>query len=253
MKEKWLSVSEIARRIGKMRASPREAYFGVGAERLWREEEPGLTLRAITAKSNVVKQLGLNLPTWGGKRKGAGRKPNGAKAGVSHLQRERFPSRHPVHVTMRMLAGVGYLRGHRRYRSIERALRQARERLGARLVHFSVQGNHLHLMVEAADARALSRAMQGLAIRIARALNRARGRSGKVFADRYHSRALATRREVANALRYVLQNFRHHLREDVAPAGADPCSSAAWLVVPLLPEAPVVAPRTWLLRHARDG
>jgi hypothetical protein len=116
-----------------------------------------------------------------------------------------------------------------------------------------VQGNHLHLLVEAADKAALSRGMQGLAVRVARALNRVAGRRGKVFSDRYHSRPLATRREVANALRYVLQNFRHHLREDVVPRGADPCSSAACLVLPLPPDAPVVPPRTWLLRRVVDG
>ena len=63
----------------------------------------------------------------------------------------------------------------------------------------------------------------------------------------------ASRREVARALRYLLENFRHHLREDVAPRGEDPCSSAAWMKMPLAEGAPVVRPRTWLLRHARDG
>ena len=95
--------------------------------------------------------------------------------------------------------------------------------------------------------------MQGLAVRLARALNRCARRSGRVFADRYYSHVLETRREVANALRYVLLNFRDHLREDVAPEGADPCSSAIWLTAPLPRDAPVVAPRTWLLRHADDG
>jgi hypothetical protein len=107
--------------------------------------------------------------------------------------------------------------------------------------------------VEAEGQVALARGMQSLAVRLAYALNRLARRQGRVFADRYHSRALATRREVANALRYILQNFRHHLRENVAPEGADPCSSAAWLVIEVTPEAPVVAPRTWLLRHAADG
>lgn len=201
-----------------------------------------------------MRQLGLDLRTWGGKRKGAGRKPNGDKPGVSHLQRERFPARHPVHVTMRMLREVGFLRAGRKFRAIERALRAAKDLYGVRVIHFSVQGNHLHLLVEAESQAALSRGMQSLAVRLVWALNRAAGRRGPVFSDRYHSRALATRREVANALNYVLQNFRHHLREDVAPEGLDPCSSAEWLVVPLTPSAPVVAPMTWLLRAvARAG
>ena len=61
--------------------------------------------------------------------------------------------------------------------------------------------------------------MQGLAIRLARSLNRLAGRTGKVFSDRFHSLVLKTLREVANAIRYVLENFRHHLREDVGPEG----------------------------------
>lgn len=74
-----------------------------------------------------------------------------------------------------------------------------------------------------------------------------------MFTGRYHSWPLATRREVANALRYILENFRHHVRPDVAPDGIDPCSSAKWLSIPLEQDAPVVAAKTWLLRHARDG
>ena len=154
---------------------------------------------------------------------------------------------------MRILSGVGYLRGYRLRIAIEGALRDAKGRFGLRVIHYSIQGNHLHLLIEADGAMSLCRGAQGLAIRIARAINRAQGRQGKVFSDRYHARALATRREVVNALRYILENYRHHLRADVAPKGADPCSSAMWLSIPVTGDAPVVPPRTWLLRHARDG
>src|SRR5919204_1189382 len=181
----------------------------------------------------LMKQLAFKLPTWGGKRRHAGRKPKGEKALVSHLQRQRFPSRYPVHVTLRTLPGVGYLRGWKLFQAIRAAIREAQERFGARIVHFSVQGNHLHLLVEAEGVESLARGMQGLIIRIAKAINRVAGRRGKVFMDRYHSHVLSERRQVANALRYVLENYRHHLRPDVAPSGLDPCSSAAWLTMPL--------------------
>jgi putative transposase len=199
-----------------------------------------------------MNQLAFKLPTWGGKRRRAGRKPKATKAGVPHLEREGFHGRYPVHVTLRAFAGVGYLRRWRVFQAIRVAIREAQERFGVRIVHFSVQGNHLHLLVEAEGAESLSRGVQGLTIRIARAINRAAGRRGKVFADRYHAHILSTRREVANALRYVLENFRHHLRPDVAPVGLDPCSSAAWLPIPLAADAPIVAPRTWLMRNASD-
>ena len=192
----------------------------------------------------------MKLPTWGGKRDGAGRKPKGENAGVPHLSRPEFKARHPVHVTMRMLAGVGFLRGYSRKRAIENALRAAKERFGVRVVHYSIQGNHLHLIVEADDPSSFSRAMQGLAIRIARALNRLSGRTGRVFADRFHSVIMESLRQVASAIRYVLENFRHHLREDVAPRGIDPCTSAGWTGGRSDEQPPFSAPRTWLVRAA---
>lgn len=107
-------------------------------------------------------------------------------------------------------------------------------------MHYSVQGNHLHLIVEAADAPTLSRGMQGLATRLARRANALAGRRGSVFADRYHARALATPREVKHAVRYVLGNYRHHAREHLPRGFVDPLTSRA--------EAPLVAPSVWLLR-----
>ncbi len=187
----------------------------------------------------------MKLPSRGGKREGAGRKPNGATAGVSHVRRPQFKARHPVHVTMRVLPGVGFLRGFSRRKAIENALREVKLRFGMRVVHYSIQGNHLHLVVEVEDPSMFSRAIQGLAIRLARALNRIAGRAGKVFSDRFHSHVLESLREVVNAVRYVVENFRHHLREDVAPEGVDPCSSAVWSG----DDGPVSSPMTWLLRQ----
>jgi len=197
-----------------------------------------------------MKQMVMKLPSHGGKRKGAGRKPkNGVQAGVSHAARPQFKARHPVHVTMRLLPGVGYLRGYSRRRAIEDGLRETKMRFGMRVVHYSIQGTHLHLIVECDDPSAFSRAVQGLAIRLARALNRIAGRVGRVFADRFHAHVMKALGEVANAVRYVLENVRHHLREDVAPEGADPCSSAGWLGRRSGDEIPVSAPQTWLLRQ----
>ncbi|HEY0838782.1 MAG TPA: hypothetical protein VGD74_01215 [Vulgatibacter sp.] len=138
---------------------------------------------------------------------------------------------------------VWNLRTRRCYRVIEKALFAASDRLGMRLTHYSVQGNHLHLIVEARDAQALSRGAQGLCVRIARGLNRLMLRKGKVFADRFHSHILRTPREVRNAIAYVLGNAGiHALRQGKpAPRGSDPYAAGTG--------DPVVAPpRTWLLR-----
>ena len=198
----------------------------------------------MRTRQATSRQQEMVFRTWGGRREGAGRKPTGGRAGVPHLRREGLSPSHPVHVTLRVRKEVWSLRSRRCFRQIERAFIQSRERFGMRLTHYSVQGNHLHLIVEAAGERALSRGMQGLCIRIAKGLNRTMQRKGKVFADRYHAHILRKRAEVRNAVRYVLQNVHVHARragrEDTT--GPDRYSSLS------ADPAAIVSPRTWLLR-----
>ena len=170
-------------------------------------------------------------------------RPKTGSAGVSHLRRAELARSQPVHVTLRTGPGVGGMRRQRIVAAIEEAFRQARIRFGMRIVHYSIQGNHLHLIVEAENRRSLARGMQGLAIRIAKTLNRLLNRSGRVWADRYHAHVLTARREVANALRYVLGNFARH----TGGAFIDAFSSVRFLGFAGV-DAPVARPRTWLLR-----
>jgi hypothetical protein len=120
---------------------------------------------------------------------------------------------------------------------------------GFRLCEFSVQADHIHLLVEADGAPGWRRGIQGLAIRLAKAVNRALGRRGAVWHGRYHARRLATPREIRNAFVYVLANWRKHERR---PCGLDPCSSAAWFTGwrdrAANSPSPLAAPRTWLAR-----
>jgi putative transposase len=102
------------------------------------------------------------------------------------------------------------LRSSRRFVVIRRSFQALLGRRAFRLVKFSVLGNHLHLIVEADDSVALSRGMQSLNTRLARALNKLLGRKGTLFADHYHSHLLRTPAEVANALAYVSDNARRH-------------------------------------------
>jgi putative transposase len=148
---------------------------------------------------------------------------------------------------MRLQPGVGYLRGYRRANAVESALRDARERFGVRIIHYSIQGNHLHLIVEAESVASLSRAMQGLGIRMAKRLNRLSGRHGGVFVDRYHAHPLKTPREAKRAVRYVLTNYRHHAFEYLPAGWTDPLASARFTEAPPSDEAPVVVPSVWLL------
>jgi REP element-mobilizing transposase RayT len=187
-----------------------------------------------------ARQIPLSFSARGGARIGAGR-PRKKNGRVSHLARPKFARSCAVHATLRMRPTVFNLRSGRCFRALEQAFLPARDRLGLRLIHFAVLGNHVHLIVEAKDSTALSRGMQGLTIRLAKALNRVMGARGAVLADHYHARLLPTPTEVTNAIRYVLGNYSHHFPELRLPAGwRDPFSSAC--------RADLVAePRTWLL------
>jgi hypothetical protein len=111
-----------------------------------------------------------------------------------------------------------------------------------------VQGNHIHLLIEAPNNEALERGMRGFTIRVAKGLNRVMGRRGPIFADHYHSRVVRTPTEAARAVNYVLGKHAHHAEqwgETVAENELDPFSSAKRDGAKA---APVSEPQTWLLK-----
>jgi len=156
-----------------------------------------------------------------------------------------------VLVTLRARTEVDYLRRGDALAAMERALSRA-NKAWFRIFAWSVQTDHVHLVVEADSRLALIRGVQGLAVRCAKAVNKGLGRKGAVWDHRYHARRLKTPSEVRAALVYVLLNFRKHLR---AAPGIDPCSSGPWFEGWTLrprppPGPPPVAPaRTWLARE----
>src|SRR5262245_2264913 len=180
------------------------------------------------------RQLSLDdqrLSRWGGPRPGAGRKPASARPPVHHVRRPRLPRDCPAHVTIRLRAGLPSLRSGRFVAEFRRSLREACERGSFRVVHHSIQSNHVHLLVEAAGKEALGRGMKAVASRLARAVQRVFGRTGAILHGRYHLRILRTPREVRHALAYVLLNARKHWRERhpaLPPVRLDEASSGRW-------------------------
>ena len=177
---------------------------------------------------------------------------------VAHKPRD-VGRRWPLHVTLRMRDHVWQLRSRRCFHIIEGALYAALAKVGTRIAQFSVQHNHIHLVVETRDRVHLARVIMGLAIRTAKRLNALMGRKGKVFADRYHSRALKTPTEVRAALLYVLANARKHLTQvgkTLSPAWRDEdYSSSPWFAgwadrrKTRAGPSPVAPAATWLLTH----
>jgi len=195
----------------------------------------------------------------GGPRPGAGR-PAGKGSEVPHLKRPVFKEAEPAHVTIRICKGISSLRVKKVIRAFRRSLREVLARDDFRLVVYSIQRNHLHLIIEATDNDAMASGMKAVASRLARVVNRVFKRSGKVVDGRYHMRALTTPREVRNALAYVLLNVRKHFSErngHVPPVRIDSASSGRWFdgwlwdapTDSLGPDLREVAPpKSWLLR-----
>jgi REP element-mobilizing transposase RayT len=168
----------------------------------------------------------------GGARPGAGRPKNGERAGAPHKRRAEVDPRLPVHVVLRVATVVSWLRTPKAYRAVRAALAAVLD--GAdlfRIVHFSLQGNHLHLLCEASDRMALARGLQGFQISAAKHLNRECKRRGQVFPDRYFAEAIDSVRQVRHTLSYVLNNWRKHRQDrgySLFDGRIDPYSSGVW-------------------------
>jgi putative transposase len=210
----------------------------------------------------------LRFSKKGGKRKRAGRPKRGLRASERHKTREAFKASEPAHVVIRATPEIGSLRRRNIYHACRRALVTSFAHDTCRIVHISIQGTHVHLLVEADNRMALARGMQGFQISAAKHINAAvtkrRGtrRRGSVFPDRYHVEIITSRRRARHALAYILNNWRKHAEHRAALMqnhSVDPFSSApsfeGWRdlgeALDVLPDSyeplPVWHPKTWLL------
>lgn len=210
-------------------------------------------------------QLELALPPpkrRGGKRPGAGRKLAPGAVRSPHVRRPEITRHEPQHVSLKVDKAVGRLRRSAAYAAIRRAVAACIGRTDFAIVHSSIQHNHIHLIIEAHNKRALANGVRAFMISATHHLNNARGRRGRVFIARYHATPIGTPLQARNALAYVLNNWRRH-REDLEGtaqrrANVDPYSTGilfdGWKEVPggfAVPDGyePLLvhAPRSWLL------
>jgi putative transposase len=204
------------------------------------------------AKSNRPRKRHVQQDLFrrGGKRKRAGRKPKGRRAGSRHEARPAIAAKHALHVVMRVVPAVGSLRRRSLYKAMHDATITAALRERFRIVHISLQRTHVHMLVEADNKLALARGMQGFQISAARNINTALGvdkyrrRRGPVFADRYHLEVITSPTRMRHALSYVLNNWRRH-REDRQGL------ASTWLVDPystgiLFPDWKELEDKAWM-------
>ena len=262
-----------------MRSLPGSAVF---------DHRPMLPSMARSTNQTGPVQLTLDEVRYhtgrGGPRHGAGR-PRGPRPRVLHRTRERIVARVPLHVTIRLRDGLPSVRQPRFVRRFRTSLAEACVRHGFRVVHYSIQRDHVHLLIEAQDNHSIACGMKSVGARIGKLVNRLFERRGQVLDGRYHLRPLRTPLEVRRALRYVLLNHRHHAaqrgrrsakhhteqRAGTKPSiqsvpAPDPASSGRWFdgwcvaTAPRTSAAPhagalnsvevceVASPQTWLLK-----
>jgi REP element-mobilizing transposase RayT len=213
--------------------------------------------RAKRARERHVQQELFRPRTDKRRRKRAGRKPKGARAGARHDTRPVVKPQHALHVVMRVVPAVGNMRRRSLYKAMRDATITAALREQIRIVHISIQRTHVHMLVEAENKLALARGMQGFQISAARNINTAlaigaRRRRGTVFADRYHLEVITSPTRAHHAIRYIVNNWRKH-REDRDGL------ARTWLVDPystgiLFPDWKELADKAmmWPLRETYD-
>jgi hypothetical protein len=150
----------------------------------------------------MSKQMSLNLNrgTWGGRRTKCGRKRIHSR-GVSHRTRESVNSKRPLHVNFKYRVSI---RNKEVLKILKRALINSGAK-GLRILHYSVQSNHMHFILEADNNKILETGMRSLTVTIAKGIKK-----GKVQLERYHLHVLKTIRETKNAISYVLFNEQKH-------------------------------------------
>ncbi|HSS02451.1 MAG TPA: transposase [Kofleriaceae bacterium] len=186
-------------------------------------------MKAAVSRKPRKRHIQQDLFRRGGKRRHAGRKPKGTRAGSPHQARPTIKANQALHVVMRVVPEVGSMRRRELYKAVRDATLIAALRERFRIVHVSIQRNHVHMLVEAHNNLALARGMQGFQISAARNVNTAlrvggRRRRGPVFADRYHLEVITSPTRAHRAISYIL-NWRKHNEDQRGLA-------STWLVDP---------------------
>jgi hypothetical protein len=167
----------------------------------------------------MPKQFKFDLKTnrWGGRRTNAGRRRL-RSIGVAHRTRPRIGLKTALHINIKLKASI---RNKECLRLLKRSISNARKH-GLSVIHYSLQSNHVHLIVESSSNEIMTRGMRSLTITFAKGLKR-----GRVQIERYHLHVLRSLRETRNAVMYVLFNQQTHT--GLKKAYVDSYSSLGWI------------------------
>lgn len=141
-------------------------------------------------------------------RKRAGRPPIHHPA-IRHTKRPKFFQTRSLHLTIKVRENKADIQNKKILLRLNRAIQLARKQ-GLKIIHFALEFNHVHLLVEAGNHQILHRGMQALGISLAKGINKMKQKKGAVYKHRYHFRQITCARELKNVIHYILSNCKKH-------------------------------------------
>lgn len=140
--------------------------------------------------------------------KGAGR-PAIHDRGIRHIARDEIKKPIPLHLTIKIEKTKAGLKNKAMLKLLHHCIKKSRMK-GLRIVHYTLEFDHVHLLVEATNKETTSKGMQSFGIAFSKGINKLKCLKGRVFKTRYHFRKLNSPREIKNVLNYILGNSIKH-------------------------------------------
>lgn len=140
--------------------------------------------------------------------KGAGR-PTIHDRGIRHIARDEIKRLTALHLTIKIKKDKSSLRNKQVLKILHSSIKKAR-RLGLRILHYTLEYDHVHFLVEADNNEILGKGMQSFGISFSKGINKMKALKGQVFKNRYHFRKLKTSAEIKNVINYIMGNSIKH-------------------------------------------
>ena len=131
--------------------------------------------------------------------------------GIRHVKRFRLKKASSLHLTIKVRENKADIQSKRILKALHHAIKRARLK-GLKVVHYTLEYNHVHLLVESVDNKTLHKGMQAFGITIAKAINKIKRSKGAVYKNRYHLRLISSPRQLKNVLHYIFNNGVKHKR-----------------------------------------
>lgn len=155
-------------------------------------------------KKTITKKSQMTLINY----KHAGR-PAKNDAGIRHTKRPDLTRPSSLHLTVKIEKSKANLKNKNVLAILKKAIFNAR-RQGLKVIHYSLEYDHIHLIIEADNNRTLGKGMQAFGVTLAKAINRMRKVKGQVYKHRYHFRQITSSRQLKNVMTYIFNNGVKH-------------------------------------------